>query len=168
MFISVNIGLSIPGVKARLLHVHETMKKFKNSPIVSVEITKYFCLNHLANLLVKAMVQLCVQETIPPKLPLNVSRQTVFDSFCRHSAVFSNVPGPAYICNFANKPINGCQMFCNNLIPQIGILSYNNQVFMNMILDPDSFPSSDKLRTIFKEMLVKLAIDSNVKIPDNY
>lgn len=148
VFISVNIGLSIPGIKARLLHVHETMKKFKNSPI--------------------AMVQLCVQETIPPKLPLNVSRQTVFDSFCRHSAVFSNVPGPAYICNFANKPVDGCQMFFNNLIPQIGILSYNNQVFMNMILDPDSFPSSDKLRTIFKEMLVKLAIDSNVKIPDNY
>ena len=42
MFISVNIGLSIPGVKARLLYVHETMKKFKNSPIVSVEITKVF------------------------------------------------------------------------------------------------------------------------------
>ena len=167
MFISVNIGLSIPGIKARLLHVHETMNSFKNSPIVSVD-TCPISLNHLANLLVKAMVQLCVQETIPPKLPLNVSRQTVFDSFCRHSAVFSNVPGPAYICNFANKPINGCQMFCNNLIPQIGILSYNNQVFMNMILDPDSFPSSDKLRTIFKEMLVKLAIDSNVKIPDNY
>ena len=119
-------------------------------------------------LLKQAQVQLSVQETIPPSIPFNLARETVFDSFCRHSVVFSNVPGPTYPCLFAKKPALGCQMFFNNLIPQVGILSYNSQVFTNIILDPEAFPSCDKLSDLFKNALIEMANESNVEIPDNF
>lgn len=113
-------------------------------------------------------MQLSIQETIPPILPLNLARQTVFDTFSRHSVVFSNVPGPSYPCLFAKKPALGCQMFFNNIIPQVGILSYNNQVFTNIILDPEAFPSGEKLSEFFKEALIEIAKESNVNIPGGF
>ena len=60
VFISADMGAGITDAVERLYHIHDLMNGSKNSPI--------------------AQVQYSVQESILPKLPLSIGRQTVFDS----------------------------------------------------------------------------------------
>ena len=119
--------------------------------------------------ILQPFVQYSVQETMPPKVGLKLARQTLYDTFSRHSLVFSNVPGPQYPCLFGGEKGIGCYMLFNNLIPQIGILSYNNQIYMCMTIDPTSYPECDKLSPFYQQALVKLAKSSNVQnIPQEF
>mmetsp|Transcript_25745 Transcript_25745/g.39912 ORF Transcript_25745/g.39912 Transcript_25745/m.39912 type:complete len:533 (-) Transcript_25745:109-1707(-) len=144
-FISANMGVGIEDCPEKLMHINKVMKNVKESPV--------------------AHCQLKVQETIPPKLPLKLARQTVYDTFSRHSLVFSNVPGPDYPVLFGRQPVLGCQMFFNNLIPQVGILSYNNNIHMNIIVDPEAIPQSEVLPRFYSQALVSLATSFDVSVP---
>lgn len=148
VFISADMGLGkFSSVKERLEQIHQNMNALKSSPT--------------------PFVQWSVQETIPPRMPLNMARQTVYDSFVRHSVIFSNVPGPSKQCDFAGRKCVGVQMLFCNLIPQVGILSYDDKVFMNMVLDPKEFPESEKLLPIFySKAIISLAQDCGVDIKD--
>ncbi|GMH49048.1 hypothetical protein TL16_g00431 [Triparma laevis f. inornata] len=84
------------------------------------------------------------KETIPPKLPVNLGRQTVYDTFIRHSIIFSNVPGPAQPVKFGGQQVTETQMYFNNLVPQVGILSYDGKIFMNMNIDTEAIPGSEQ------------------------
>ena len=62
VFISADMGAAgITDPVERLYHIHDVMNGLKNSPI--------------------AQVQYSVLESILPKLPLSIGRQTVFYSF---------------------------------------------------------------------------------------
>ena len=59
-------------------------------------------------------------------------------------------------------------MFFNNLLPQVGILSYNERIFMNIILDPVAFPSSENLPIYFRNAILQLLSQSDIASKDNY
>jgi len=111
-----------------------------------------------------APVQLKVQEGAA-NLPVSLSRKTVFDIFQRHSIIFSNVPGPDKQVLFGGEKVTGTQMFFNNLLPQVGILSYNGKVFMNMNMDTEAIPGGEKIADYFAQELVALATALNVAVP---
>ena len=139
------MGVGIDDGPAKLMHINKVMRNIKESPV--------------------AHCQLKVQESLPPKLPLKLGRQTVYDTFSRHSLVFSNVPGPSYPVLFGGEQILGCQMFFNNLIPQVGVLSYNDNIYMNIIVDPEAIPQSEELPKFYSQALASLAVSFGVQIP---
>ena len=59
--------------------------------------------------------------------------------------VFSNVPGPQFPCYVGGKKVDDLHMYFPNLIPQVGILSYNGQVSMNIIIDEKVITSPNML-----------------------
>jgi len=148
VFVSVKLGTGIDNNVERLKFVHSEMNKIKKSPLV--------------------FVQHSVQETISPKMGLKLARKTVYDTFARHSLIFSNVPGPQYPCKIAGKTAFGCQMVFNNLLPQVGILSYNGGVFMNIVLDPLECPQCDKLGEFYRDSLISLAQEFGVTVPTDF
>jgi diacylglycerol O-acyltransferase len=145
VFVSADFGVGIEEPAERLKHVNKGMGEIKNSPY--------------------APVQLYVQESIPPKLPLAFGRKTVFDMISRHSVIFSNVPGPEKAVAFGGQKVVGIQMYFNNLIPQVGILSYEGKVFMNMNMDTDAIPGSEKMPTYFAQELVAMSKAHGIEVP---
>ena len=145
VFVSGDFGVGYDDTMERLHYVNGKMNVLKNSPL--------------------AGVQLAVQESIPPKLPVNVGRQTVYDSFIRHSIIFSNVPGPDQPVIFGGQQVTSTQMYFNNLVPQVGILSYNGSVFMNMNIDTEAIPGGEDLPAYFAKELVDLSEKLNVDCP---
>lgn len=82
-----------------------------------------------------APIQMWIQSNILPLLPQFLQRKTAYDIFSRHSIVFSNVPGPPHTIHFCGEKILGIQVIFPNLIPQCLIVSYANEIFMNMVID---------------------------------
>jgi len=148
--VSCDLGVHCSDVVERLSHIHATTTELKSSS--------------------KPYMQLLIQNTIPPLLPLKVGRQTVYDVFCRHSVVFSNVPGPPTLCTIAGGSVcRGVQMFYANLIPQVGLISYAGNVYGNIILDPNEIPNCQRLATFYAKAFVDLAerfdVDDDVVLP---
>jgi hypothetical protein len=114
-FLSAQLPAALPTVEQRLAYTRAAtaaMKAGLDGPVTM----------HLGNLLNAA-------------LPRALSRKTVGDLFQRHSLVFSNVPGPSVPVFLAGKRVAGVQMVYPNLLPQVGVLSYAGQVFMNVTAD---------------------------------
>eukprot|EP00586_Coscinodiscus_wailesii_P005069 CAMPEP_0172488820 /NCGR_PEP_ID=MMETSP1066-20121228/18541_1 /TAXON_ID=671091 /ORGANISM="Coscinodiscus wailesii, Strain CCMP2513" /LENGTH=510 /DNA_ID=CAMNT_0013256289 /DNA_START=204 /DNA_END=1736 /DNA_ORIENTATION=+ len=147
VFVSSKMGLGIENIVDRLRYVNNELTKQKKSP--------------------EAFCQLKVQESIPPKLPLKLARQTVYDLFTRHSVVFANVPGPPKECTFARRSVVEVQILFNNLIPQVEILSYMDRVFMNLVLDSEAVPHCELIPIFFSRALVSLAKEFKVDVPAN-
>ena len=146
VFVSSDMGIGIDNISDRLAYIHDKMNRIKSSP------TPY--------------VQWKVQESLPSKLPVSIGRKTVYDTFVRHSIIFSNVPGPSHTCLLAGKfKAVGCQMFFCNLIPQVGILSYNDKVFINMVLDPNEIIGCENIPFFMSRALTIMARDLNVDVP---
>eukprot|EP00520_Triparma_pacifica_P006539 CAMPEP_0118667660 /NCGR_PEP_ID=MMETSP0785-20121206/19912_1 /TAXON_ID=91992 /ORGANISM="Bolidomonas pacifica, Strain CCMP 1866" /LENGTH=471 /DNA_ID=CAMNT_0006562143 /DNA_START=14 /DNA_END=1430 /DNA_ORIENTATION=- len=143
VFVGADFGVGYEDVVERLRYVNGNMNVMKNSPL--------------------AGVQLAVQESIPPKLPLNAGRKTVHDTFVRHSVIFSNVPGPEKIVKFGGQEVMETQMYFNNLLPQVGILSYRGNIFMNMNMDTEAIPGGEMMPVYFaREMLDLSENDASV------
>jgi diacylglycerol O-acyltransferase len=112
----------------------------------------------------RALVQLWIQNAIPPLLPASVARQTVYDVFSRHSLVLTNVPGPDRPCLIAGKVATSMQIFLFNLLPQISFMSYAGQIMGNMVADPNELPESNLLADLYAAALVQLA--ERLGVPD--
>lgn len=98
-FASVAMPVGVKGSLERLHAANATMTALKNSPIV--------------------IVQNMVEANLGARLPWTVAKQTAFDSFVRHTFVFSNVPGPNMPITFAGREVTGLYMAFANLIPQV-------------------------------------------------
>jgi diacylglycerol O-acyltransferase len=105
----------------------------------------------------RALVQLWIQNAIPPLLPASVSRQTVYDVFRRHSLVLTNVPGPDRPCLIAGKVATSMQGCLSNLLPQISFMSDAGNITGNMVMDPNELPNSILLADFYAAALVQLA-----------
>jgi len=145
VFISGDFGVGYEDVIERLRFVNQQMNGIKNSPL--------------------AGVQLAVQETIPPKLPVSLGRQTVFDTMARHSVIFSNVPGPEKPVKFGGQEVKETQMYFNNLLPQVGILSYHGKVYMNLNLDTEAIPGGEMMPVHFAREMLELSEKLGVRAP---
>lgn len=121
----------------RLQKIHETTTKVKSSP--------------------RGVVQLFLQNTLGPLLPVSKSQQMVRNILTRHSLVVTNLIGPDKPCKFAGKTIVGVQLLNLNFITQASFLSYNGRVFGSIVLDTDQIKNSQKIATFYGRAFSKLS-----------
>jgi hypothetical protein len=143
--VSCDIGVGISNIEERLRHVHSMTTEMKEKP--------------------RAFMQLTVQNKLGPFIPTFIGQQTVFDTFSRHSLVLTNVPGPSKTVLFAGKPAKAVQLFFDNLLTQVDLISYAGNVYGNMIFDSDELPNSEIFGQLYAGALVELAMILNVDVP---
>ena len=143
--VSCDMGVGYSDVEERLRYIHAKTTEMKEKP--------------------RAFMQLAVQNKLCPKLPLSLNRKVVFDTFARHSCVLTNVPGPTKKCLFAGKKIKGVQVFVQNLLTQVDLISYAGNVYGNIVYDADELPDFEVMSKLFFEAMVELAERLNVEVP---
>jgi hypothetical protein len=147
VLVSADMDVGESDVRNRLEHVHKSLNAIKDSPL--------------------APVQMRIQDFLIPLLPVALSRKAVFDSFSRHSLVFTNIPGPAKPVNFAGKEVSEMQMFYGNLVSQVSFMSYRGTIFGNLCLDNEAIPNSQSLSRLYVNSFVQLAMQFNVTVPSS-
>jgi diacylglycerol O-acyltransferase / wax synthase len=145
--ISCNIFVGYDDINLRLNSIHEAMTQIKHSS--------------------RAYMQLLIQNTIAPLLPRRVARQTVMDIMSRHSFVLTNVPGHGEICLMAGKPVSAVQVFFNNLLTQVDIVSYAGNVYGNVVYDPNALSDFQTFGLLYAKALILLAERLGVQPPDD-
>jgi hypothetical protein len=115
----------------------------------------------------RPIMQLSIQNLIVPLLPRTIARQAVMDVFSRHSLVLTNVPGHDDICELARKDVTGVQLFFSNLLTQINIISYANNIHGNIVYDPVTLPNFESFGILYSQALVRIAEELNVPPPDD-
>merc|ERR1712019_292871 len=135
-FISCRLALSEESPVQRLRKVASTMNRVKNST--------------------KAPVALWMANRLLPKSLLETRQKAANDLFANHSMVFSNVPGPQKQIMIAGEPVEGVQAMYSNIIPQTILVSYNGNIHMNMVVDPDSIEDPESLAGHYLEELKAL------------
>lgn len=143
--VSCDLGVGHVDIEDRLRHVHSKTQEMKEKP--------------------RAYMQLKVQNNFGPYVPTSAGQKTVFDTFSRHSLVLTNVPGPSVVCMFAGKPAKSVQLFFDNLLTQVDLLSYAGQVYGNMIFDADQLPDSNLFGRLYAGALVELANRLSIAVP---
>lgn len=154
-FISVQMPLSEPTAKQRLMSCNKTTNELKTSPM--------------------PLVQYWIQNYVIPHLPSFIGKQASIDLFSRHSIVFSNLPGFENLITFGEDEnikdetqspftVLGCQIIFNNILPQVILISYHGAVFCCMNLDSDLFVDGDTLLPKFyleelKDLASEFGID---------
>lgn len=147
VLVSADMDVGESDVNNRLEYVHTRLNEIKNSPL--------------------ALVQMRMQDSLIPLLPVAVSRKTVFDTFSRHSLVFTNVPGPAQPVHFAGKEVSEMQVFYGNLVTQVSFMSYRGTIFGNFCLDNEAIPNSQSLARLYVNSFVEHAKRFNVTVPSS-
>ena len=143
--VSCDIGVGHSDIEDRLRHIHAKSTEMKEKP--------------------RAFMQLQVQNHVAPIIPDSVGQQTVFDTFSRHSLVLTNVPGPTDKVLFAGKKVKSVQLFFDNLLTQVDLMSYAGQVYGNIVFDADQLPDSELFGRFYVAALVELAKRLGVDIP---
>ena len=143
--VSCDLGVGYSDIQDRLQHVHTKTSEMKEKP--------------------RAYMQLKIQNGLGPYIPVSVGQQTVFDTFSRHSFVLTNVPGPSDKVLFAGKKVMGVQLFFDNLLTQVDLISYAGKVYGNIIFDAEELPNSKIFGTLYVNALVELAQRLNVNVP---
>eukprot|EP00578_Thalassiosira_sp_NH16_P012419 CAMPEP_0181123336 /NCGR_PEP_ID=MMETSP1071-20121207/25843_1 /TAXON_ID=35127 /ORGANISM="Thalassiosira sp., Strain NH16" /LENGTH=528 /DNA_ID=CAMNT_0023208467 /DNA_START=29 /DNA_END=1616 /DNA_ORIENTATION=- len=143
--VSCDMGVGHTDIIDRLRHVHAKTTEMKEKP--------------------RAYMQLQIQNNVAPYIPTSIGQKTVFDTFSRHSLVLTNVPGPVDSVLFAGKRVKGVQLFFDNLLTQVDLISYAGQIYGNIIFDADQLPNSAMFGRLYVEALVELAKRLDVDVP---
>ncbi|KAL7530211.1 hypothetical protein ACHAXR_003365 [Thalassiosira sp. AJA248-18] len=143
--VSCDMGVGHSDIQDRLKHIHAKTTEMKEKP--------------------RAYMQLSIQNNLGPYIPVSVGQQTVFDTFSRHSLVLTNVPGPTDKVLFAGKKVKSVQLFFDNLLTQVDLISYAGQVYGNIIFDAEQLPDSEIFGQFYAVALVELAKRLNVDVP---
>lgn len=129
----------------RLYWIHNQLGQLKQSPL--------------------PLIGLAMQNHVMPYLPDWLNQQITFRSLASHSMSISNVPGPAKTCLVAKQPAVGVQMFLSNLLPHVGLISYRDQIFGNITIDPEAIPDCHSLAPLYGNAMMELAHELKVAIP---
>jgi len=143
--VSCDMGVGHTDILERLRHIRARTTEMKEKP--------------------RAYMQLSIQNNLGPYIPVSVGQQTVFDTFSRHSLVLTNVPGPSDKCLFAGKKVKSVQLFFDNLLTQVDLISYAGQVYGNIIFDAEELPNSEVFGELYGKALVELAKRLDVDAP---
>lgn len=146
-FASVPIPIGVKGSLERLMVTHQSLEQLKNSPIIIVSNT--------------------FEKIVGNRLPWEMTKQVAYDTFVRHSMVFSNVPGPDMKVSFAGQEVTGLYMVYLNLLPQVGALSLNNRLYMCMVVDPEVLGDAQALGGYVVEELKDMAARLELKPSDD-
>jgi WS/DGAT C-terminal domain len=145
--VSCDMSVGFDDISDRLTAIHESTTKLKESS--------------------RPMMQLIIQNSIPPLLPRFLARQAVMDVFSRHSLVLTNVPGPEEACTLAGVTVTGVQLFFSNLLSQVDLLSYSGQVYGNIVYDPDALPEFQNFGVLYAKALLLLSERFGVTAPNS-
>lgn len=143
--VSCDIGAGFTDIQDRLRHIHSKTTEMKERP--------------------RAYMQLQIQNNLGPCIPVSVGQQTVFDTFSRHSLVLTNVAGPGEKILFAGKKVKSVQLFFDNLLTQVDLISYAGQVYGNIIFDADQLPNSEIFGQLYAKALGELGEQLKVDVP---
>jgi hypothetical protein len=110
-------------------------------------------------------MQMQIQNKLAPLIPVSLGQKTVFDTFSRHSLVMTNVPGPSEEILFAGKTVKSVQLFFDNMLTQIDVISYAGQVYGNIIYDEAQLPNFDGFGQRYVAALVELANRLKIDVP---
>lgn len=143
--VSCDIGVGHSDIEDRLRHIHSKTTEMKERP--------------------RAYMQLQIQNNLGPCIPVSMGQQTVFDTFSRHSLVLTNVAGPSDKILFAGKKVKSVQLFFDNLLTQVDLISYAGQVYGNIIFDADQLPNSEIFGQLYAKALVELAKRLGIAVP---
>jgi hypothetical protein len=158
--LSADFAVGIDDIMERLAHVHKTLSELKQSLV--------------------AAATMGFQEYLAPILPMSFNRDQVYNIFSRHSAVFTNVPGPHEPVRFAGQirrsdspvrfaghKVRELQVGFSNLVPQISLVSYRGLVFGNLCIDMMEIPHRDSIPVHLSRALGILATILDVGIPES-
>jgi hypothetical protein len=143
--VSCDLGVGYEDILERLKYIHAKTTEMKEKP--------------------RAFMQLTIQNKVAPYIPVSVGQQTVFDTFSRHSLVLTNVPGPSKRCLFAGAVVKSVQLFFDNLLTQVDLMSYAGNVYGNMIFDADELTNPESFKRFYVEALIEIANRLNVDVP---
>ena len=143
--VSCDIGVGYSDIEERLKHIRAKTMEMKEKP--------------------RAYMQMQIQNKLAPLIPVSLGQQTVFDTFSRHSLVMTNVPGPSEEILFAGKTVKSVQLFFDNMLTQIDVISYAGQVYGNIIYDEEQLPSFDGFGQRYVAALVALANRLKIDVP---
>lgn len=135
-FLSVEMPINEPDAVGRVATAAAITSALKDSPM--------------------APVQLAIQNKALPWVPRAIAQDTAYQLFRRHSVVFSNVPGPQEPVFWAGEQVVGAQMIYPNLLPQVGILSYNGHLYGNLVIDPELVGDAALFRRSMMDELAEL------------
>jgi len=142
--VSCGMAVGCSNVADRLAQIHRNTSELKSKP--------------------RAYMTLKIQNTLVPWLPHALSRQTVMDLFSRHSLVLTNVPGPSQKIRLAGQTVDKVQLFFENTITQVDLMSYGGTIFGNIIYDPVAMPGlQENFGRSYALALVDLANELQVK-----
>lgn len=145
---SCDLAVGCTNVVERLHQVHAHTTALKTTPV--------------------AYMQLLIQNYIAKWLPTWLGRQAVLDVFCRHSLVLTNVPGPRQPCCLAGHAVEAVQLFFENILTQVSVLSYAGQITGNMVYDTAAMPTGiaeGSFAASYVRALVHLAQHYQVAVP---
>jgi hypothetical protein len=143
--VSCDIGVGYSNIEERLKHIHAKTMEMKEKP--------------------RAYMQMQIQNKLAPLIPVSLGQKTVFDTFSRHSLVMTNVPGPSEEILFAGKTVKSVQLFFDNMLTQIDVISYAGQVYGNIIYDEAQLPNFDGFGQRYVAALVELANRLKIDVP---
>lgn len=143
--VSCDIGVGYSDIEERLRHIHAKTMEMKEKP--------------------RAYMQMQIQNKLAPLIPVSLGQKTVFDTFSRHSLVMTNVPGPSEEILFAGKTVKSVQIFFDNMLTQIDVISYAGQVYGNIIYDEAQLPNFKGFGQRYVAALVELANRLKIDIP---
>eukprot|EP00746_Dinoflagellata_sp_MGD_P015706 gnl/MRDRNA2_/MRDRNA2_135017_c0_seq1.p1 gnl/MRDRNA2_/MRDRNA2_135017_c0~~gnl/MRDRNA2_/MRDRNA2_135017_c0_seq1.p1 ORF type:complete len:483 (-),score=74.43 gnl/MRDRNA2_/MRDRNA2_135017_c0_seq1:256-1704(-) len=135
-FCSTNMPVSAATPEARVRGTAAEMTRLKNS--------------------MRPYVGLWMINSLVPKLPEAESQKTARDLFGRHGLVFSNVPGPSQAIYLCGQKVTMLQSVFLNAIPQAILISYNDKIFMNYVVDPDVVRDPSSFGQMYLEELTEL------------
>jgi len=135
-FCSLKMPISAPTPEARVKETAAEMNRLKNS--------------------MKPPVGLWMINWLVPKLPEKESQKTARDLFGRHGMVFSNVPGPDALIHLCGHKVTMMQSIFVNAIPQAILVSYNEKIFMNYVVDPEVVQDAKSFGQMYLEELTEL------------
>ncbi|KAI8917487.1 hypothetical protein DFJ77DRAFT_307647 [Powellomyces hirtus] len=81
------------------------------------------------------LVAIQLQQLAYRLLGHDLSAQTTFDVFARHSIVFTNVPGFTERMYIAGEPVLAVQPCVSNVLNQLSAVSYCDAIHMNFVVD---------------------------------
>ncbi|KAF4666969.1 hypothetical protein FOL47_003828 [Perkinsus chesapeaki] len=97
-----------------------------------------------------------ITNTLMPLLPPPKPQESTKSLYSRHTAIFSNVPGPQQACCVAGKEIEAVYPIFLTLVEQVIVMSYNGEFYFNTTLDPNVVKDYDKFEGYYRDELLDM------------
>jgi len=89
--------------------------------------------------------------------PTSVMQGIASDTISKMTCNVTSVPMPTVPIRFAGREIKEVQVAFINTVPQVGFITYNGNIYWNIVSDPELIPDPIALGKYFQSELHELA-----------